>query len=49
MSNNPQIYQFKVHLKDINPMIWRRFLIQSDSTLKDRIDPKFIKSHIYSV
>ena len=35
MSNNPQIYQFKVHLKDINPMIWRRFLIQSDATLKD--------------
>ena len=35
MSNNLQVYQFKVYLKDINPMIWRRFLIQSDATLKD--------------
>lgn len=34
MSHN-KIYQFKVHLKEISPMIWRRFLIQSDSTLQD--------------
>jgi len=27
MPNDIQIYQFKVHLKNINPMIWRRFLI----------------------
>jgi pRiA4b ORF-3-like protein len=35
MSDNIKIYQFKVRLKDINPMIWRRFLIQSSQTLKD--------------
>jgi hypothetical protein len=35
MSNNLQVYQFKVYLKDINPMIWRRFLIQNNRTLKD--------------
>jgi len=35
MPTNIQIYQFKLRLKDINPMIWRRFLIQSNSTLKD--------------
>ena len=33
--NNIRIYQFKVRLKDVNPMIWRRFMIQSDKTLKD--------------
>ena len=33
--NNIKIYQFKVRLKDVNPMIWRRFMIQSDKTLKD--------------
>lgn len=35
MSNNISIYQFKIRIKDISPMIWRRFLIQSDMTLKD--------------
>lgn len=30
-----QIYQFKISLKEISPMIWRRILIQSDKTLKD--------------
>ena len=35
MSDNLKVFQFKIHLKDINPMIWRRFLIQSNSTLKD--------------
>ena len=33
--NNSKIYQFKIRLKDVNPMIWRRFMIQSDKTLKD--------------
>lgn len=33
--NKNQIYQFKLRLKDVAPMIWRRFLIRSDSTLKD--------------
>ncbi len=35
MSDNTKIYQFKVRLKNISPMIWRRFLIQSNKTLKD--------------
>ena len=35
MSSNTKIYQFKVRLKEISPMIWRKFLIQSDRTLKD--------------
>ena len=35
MSNNTKIYQFKVCLKEISSMIWRRFLIQSDNALKD--------------
>ena len=35
MSDNTKIYQFKVRLKDVNPMIWRRFLIESNKTLKD--------------
>lgn len=33
--NYSKIYQFKIRLKDVNPMIWRRFMIQSDKTLKD--------------
>jgi len=32
--NYSKIYQFKIRLKDVNPMIWRRFMIQSDKTLK---------------
>jgi hypothetical protein len=35
MGNSAKIYQFKVRLKNISPMIWRRFLIQSNNTLKD--------------
>jgi len=35
MSDNLKVYQFKIHLKDVSPMIWRRFLIQSKATLKD--------------
>jgi len=35
MPENTKIYQFKLRLKDISPMIWRRFLIQSNKTLKD--------------
>jgi hypothetical protein len=34
MLDDTKIYQFKIHLKDISPMIWRRFLIQSDKTLE---------------
>jgi hypothetical protein len=35
MADDVKIYQFKIHIKDITPMIWRRFLIKSNSTLKD--------------
>lgn len=31
----PLIYQLKVVLKGISPMIWRRILVQSDSTIVD--------------
>ena len=30
-----QIYQFRINLKKITPMIWRRILIQNDKTLAD--------------
>ncbi|MGV8118473.1 MAG: hypothetical protein AB2L14_01795 [Candidatus Xenobiia bacterium LiM19] len=29
------IYQLRVVLHDISPLIWRRILLSSDSTLKD--------------
>lgn len=35
MTSNTKIYQFKICLKDITPIIWCTFLIKSDSTLKD--------------
>ena len=35
MKSEDKIYQFKVTLKGISPRIWRRMLIQSDSTLAD--------------
>ena len=31
----PIVYQFKVVLRGISPMIWRRFLVHSDSTIAD--------------
>jgi pRiA4b ORF-3-like protein len=31
----PVIYQFKVVLRRVSPMIWRRLLIRSDSTIAD--------------
>lgn len=31
----PIVYQMKVHLIGISPMIWRRFLVSGDSTLSD--------------
>ena len=34
-SDNTRIYQFKISLKNVTPVIWRRFLIKSNSTLKD--------------
>jgi len=32
---NNQVYQFRINLKNITPMIWRRFLIQDDRTITD--------------
>lgn len=29
------LYQFKIHLKDISPMIWRRFQVRSDTTIAE--------------
>ena len=34
-ATGPIIYQLKVHLIGISPMIWRRFLVSGDSTLSD--------------
>ena len=34
-STVPVIYQFKVHLIGISPMIWRRFQVSGDTTLSD--------------
>jgi len=31
----PIVYQLKVHLIGISPMIWRRFQVSGDSTLSD--------------
>ena len=32
----PEVYQLHVWLREINPMIWRRLLVRSDSTIVDR-------------
>jgi hypothetical protein len=29
------LYQFKVHLKGISPMIWRRFIVSADTTIAE--------------
>src|SRR5918996_958881 len=31
----PEVYQLHVWLREISPMIWRRLLIRSDSTIAD--------------
>lgn len=33
--NPPEIYQFRIWLKEISPMIWRRLLIKSDASIAD--------------
>lgn len=35
MTKHNQIYQFRINLTKISPMIWRRVLISNDSTLAD--------------
>lgn len=32
---DPEIYQLRLNIKGISPMIWRRLLVRSDSTLAD--------------
>jgi len=34
-SNSVKIYQLRVSLTHISPMIWRRVLVRSDNTLAD--------------
>jgi hypothetical protein len=34
-SSEPAIYQLKVVLLGVSPMIWRRILVSSDSTIED--------------
>lgn len=31
----PVVYQLKIVLQGISPMIWRRLLVKSDSTIED--------------
>lgn len=33
-----EVYQFRVYLREISPMIWRRLLLRSDQTLADLHD-----------
>ncbi len=33
--SSPFVYQIKVVLQGISPMIWRRLLVKSDSTIED--------------
>ncbi len=35
ISNNIEIYQIRVYIKKISPIIWRRILVRSDSTIVD--------------
>jgi hypothetical protein len=30
-----EVYQLRIYLREISPMIWRRFLVRSDSTISD--------------
>jgi len=34
-SEQPVIYQFKIFILNISPMIWRRIKVRSDSTIAD--------------
>ena len=35
MSTGIEVYQFRVYLREISPMIWRRLLLRSDHTIAD--------------
>lgn len=35
ISNDIEIYQFRAYIKKISPLIWRRILVRSDSTIAD--------------
>ncbi len=31
----PEVYQLRVVLRSVSPLIWRRLLVRSDSTIAD--------------
>ena len=33
--SSPLIYQLRVSLQGVSPMVWRRLLVRSDSTIAD--------------
>jgi len=35
MADSLEIYQLRIWLKEISPMIWRRLLIKSDASIAD--------------
>jgi len=35
MSSVPEIYQLKIRLRGISPMIWRRVLVPASATLRE--------------
>ncbi len=35
LSSEVEVYQFRVYLREISPMIWRRLLLRSDQTIAD--------------
>jgi hypothetical protein len=35
VTSSPEVYQLHVWLREISPMIWRRLLVRSDSTIAD--------------
>ena len=35
VSSEAEVYQFRVYLLEISPMIWRRLLLRNDHTIAD--------------
>jgi hypothetical protein len=35
LSSEVKVYQIRVYLRQISPVIWRRLLVRSDSTIAD--------------
>jgi hypothetical protein len=34
-SSTPSVYQLRVVLREISPLVWRRLLVHADSTIAD--------------